>query len=239
MHPSPNGRTGPIIGITASREEDVVRYVESIEDAGGVARLVLLNRDLDIEKTLDSINGLLLSGGADVDPRCYGQEPDPLAHVRCRPERDAAELPLIRRALERQMPILGICRGLQALNVAMGGSLIQDVGGHRASGPGPSLRHEVFLPPGARLTRILGLGGFMKVNSRHHQGLTVAQKAPGLMASAFSTMKDGIIEAVESPDYPWLIAVQWHPEIHEEVPAVFRKLFASFVGASLEGTRKT
>ena len=223
----------PVIGITDSREEPPGPYIEAVEAAEGVALPLSMASPLDIQHTLQSIDGLLLTGGADIAPSHYGREADPTTKVRSKPRRDAVELPLIRAAVDRDMPILGICRGLQALNVVMGGSLIQDLPGHSAADPDVPVQHDIFIPPGARLTTILGLGGFMKVNSMHHQGIKWAQKAPDVLVSAYS-LKDGIIEAIESPNHRWVVGVQWHPERRGEVPGIFRNLFQKFVKAAQE-----
>ena len=229
-------RRRPVIGITDSAEEPPDHYIEVLEAADAVALPLSMASPLDIQQALRSIDGLLLTGGADIDPASYGQTPDPPANVRSRPERDAVELPLLREALGRDMPILGICRGMQALNIAMGGSLLQDLPGHSHPDPDNAVKHDIFIPPGARMTSILGLGGFMKVNSMHHQGIKWAQKAPGLLVSAYS-LKDGIIESIESPSHRWVVGVQWHPERRDEVPRNFRNLFQKFVAAAQENPR--
>ena len=151
--------------------------------------------------------------------------------IRDSPKRDQFELDLLRGALVRHMPVLAICRGMHLLNVALGGKLIQDIPNHRA-GPAAEDRksayHRIYISPGSRLGAIIGAGGFVRVNSRHHQGLREAQKAGPLIASAYS-LDDGIIEAVESPDYDWVIGVQWHPEREDEMPKGFGNLFQGFV----------
>ncbi|MBI3743932.1 MAG: gamma-glutamyl-gamma-aminobutyrate hydrolase family protein [Chloroflexi bacterium] len=229
----------PLIAITSSPEEPVDSYVACVRDAGGEPLVVSMTEPFDACELLNRVDGLLLTGGADVEPSRYGQATEPAAHVHARPERDAQELPLIRAAVQRDMPVLGICRGMQALNVAMGGSLLQDIPNHRARDENTPLKHDVFVPPGCRLTHILGVGGFMRVNSFHHQGLKLAQKAPELLVSAFS-MKDGIIEALDSPSYRhrWVVGVQWHPERRDEVPAHMRKLFTGLVFAAQETRSK-
>ncbi len=230
----------PLIAITESDEESIIPYIDAIEAAGGRWMRVNVNVPVDVDAVLRQAEGLLLTGGADVHPSWYKEEIDPAAGVRPHRNRDQNELPLAKAAIDRNMPILGICRGMQALNVLLGGRLIQDLPGHRPL-PGPmgtpgsaAAKHDIFIPPGARLTSILGVGGFMKVNSVHHQGVRWAHKAPNLVVSAYSLLKDGIIEAVESPDHFWLMGVQWHPERTEEVPKVFRNLFASLVKAAGE-----
>ena len=179
---------------------------------------------------LEGAGGLYLCGGIDIHPSVYGMEPEPGVDLEVCPELDSLELELLKAALERDMPVLGICRGMQLLNVAFGGFLLQNTPGHRASGDEeevPSLKHTVYLSPGSKLAAILGTGGFFRVNSIHHQGLKEAQKAPGLLASAYS-LEDGLIEGLESPEHSWVVGVQFHPERTDEVPKAFNNLFESF-----------
>ncbi len=222
----------PVVGITHGSEEPIDPYVAAIEAAGGDVTVLEMEQPLDTQRVLDSLDGLLLSGGADIGPQRYGETVDPSVKLRLNPARDKNEFPLVEAALERDVPILGICRGMQVLNVALGGKLIQDIPNHWRDGDGP-LIHQVFVPPGSRLTTLLGLGGFMKVNSLHHQGLTNVEKAPGLLVSAYS-LKDGIIECLEaSPiERRWVIGVQWHPELQDQVPRYFQKLFAKLVSVA-------
>ena len=224
----------PIIGVTESEEEPGLAYFEAIEAAGGKPLPINVNSPLDVMATLARLNGLLLTGGADIHPSHYGEAVDPAAGVRPHPNRDTNELPLARAAIERDMPVFGICRGMQAINVLMGGKLVQDLPGHRPDPQQPPLKHDVFIPPGARLTAILGMGGFIKVNSQHHQGIRWAQKAPHLLVSAYSLLKDGTIEGIESTQHFWLLGVQWHPERTGEVPRLVQNLFASFARAAGE-----
>ena len=129
------------------------------------------------------------------------------------------------------MPVLGICRGVQALNVSLGGTLTDDLSGHDSleeGGGKKSSYHRVYIAPGSKLAAIVGSGGFVRVNSRHRQGIREAQKAPALLASAYS-VEDGVIEALESPDHDWVIGVQFHPERRMEVPPQFDKLFQGLV----------
>ena len=120
---------------------------------------------------------------------------------------------------------MGICRGMQLLNVVFGGRLIQHLPGHRTEDDsGKSAYHRIYISPGSKLAATLGSGGFVQVNSRHHQGVSEPQKAPSLMASAYS-LEDGLIEALESPAHDWVIGVQWHNENEEELPKTFGNLF--------------
>ncbi len=188
------------------------QYVESVTAAGGTA--VLLppqpsGPDL-AHSVLDRIDALVLSGGKDVDAGRYGEEPHPTADAP-RPERDAFEIDLVRAALDRDLPVLGICRGAQVLNVAMGGTLVQhlpDVTGadtHRA-GPGVFAPRSVHTVDGTVLASLVGES--CEVHCYHHQA--VAEVAEGLVVSARA--EDGVIEALELPAARFAVAVQWHPE---------------------------
>ncbi len=159
---------------------------------------------------LDGLDGLLLAGGTDVDPAIYGAERVPETDE---PDtaRDALERSLIEQALARDLPILGICRGIQMFNVALGGSLIQHIEGHKA--PKQREVHQVGIEPGSILDSILNRREFM-VNSRHHQ--CVGKVAPGLAVTAKSP--DGIVEALELPGKRFVLAVQWHPEARTDGP---------------------
>ncbi len=214
----------PLIAVAASSEFRAQPYVASIERRGGEVRLLLPSTWTGDPQALDGVDGLMLTGGSDVDPSLYGQETDPQAGVESRPERDRMELALLSEALTRDMPVLGICRGMQVLNVGFGGSLIQDLPNHRADSEDSSTSHRVFVSPGSKLGAIFGAGGFYKTNSLHHQGLREPQKAPALLASSYS-MDDGVIEGLESPDHSWVIGVQCHPEREEEVAKGFLRLF--------------
>ena len=154
--------------------------------------------------------------------------PDPTAGLTvCRPL-DDLELRLLEYALSRDMPVLAICRGMQLLNVAFGGRLIQDLPHHRTEsidGQRVSNTHLIYLAPGSKAAAVIGAAGFFRVNSRHHQGLREAQRSPRLMATAYS-VEDGIIEGLESPEHSWVIGVQCHPERQDEVPRLFANLFA-------------
>ncbi|PKB67591.1 MAG: hypothetical protein BZY81_04335 [SAR202 cluster bacterium Io17-Chloro-G4] len=179
---------------------------------------------------MEGVGGLLLPGGPDVDPVLYGESPDPSAGLEVYRPLDDLDLRLLNHALEGDMPVLAICRGMQILNVAFGGKLIQDLPGHRAveeEDGWVSANHLIYLSPGCKAAAILGMAGFFRVNSRHHQGLREAQRAPRLMASAYGT-DDGLVEGLESPEHSWVIGLQCHPERQEEVPKLFANLFEAF-----------
>jgi putative glutamine amidotransferase len=160
-------------------------------------------------------DGVVLGGGIDVEPHHYGERPAPDAGLELDAERDATDFAVLEKARAQGKPVLGICRGLQVVNVAMGGTLVQDIPSQRPSDVGHQTpkgektrrAHTVRLEPGSLLRGIAG-SAEIEVNSRHHQA--VAAAAPGLRVSAASP--DGLVEALEAAGGPWLVAVQWHPE---------------------------
>ena len=220
-----------IVAVTSSNEQNAREYIQAL-DSGAQTRLVLPQElCLPPDRLLEGVCGLLLTGGPDIEPRNYGEVPDPGDRLEVSRDLDSLEMGLLRYALERDMPVLAICRGMQLLNVAFGGRLIQDIQGHKAElkdGCWASVKHSIYLSPGSKLAAILGTGGFFRVNSRHHQGIREAQKAPRLLASSYS-LEDAIIEGLESPEHSWVVGVQCHPELQDEVPKSFANLFAAFV----------
>ncbi len=223
----------PVVGITTyvvpakwshwNQEAALVPadYVRAVEQAGGRALLVPPAAD-GIDETLDAVDGLIFSGGADLDPELYGQEAHPETDG-VTEERDRFELTLLEAALARDMPVLAICRGSQILNIARGGDLIQhlpDVIGdekHKHT-PGAFADHDVTLEEGTRLGGLLGERA--PVKSHHHQGL--GRIGEGLRVAAHA--EDGTIEAVEDPDHRFALGVLWHPEAGED-----QKLFKELV----------
>jgi putative glutamine amidotransferase len=184
-------------------------YVHAVERAGGRPLLVPPSSE-GVDETLDAVDALILSGGADLDPESYGEQPHPETFG-VHPERDAAELALVTRALDRDMPVLGICRGMQLLNVLRGGTLDQhlsdsiDVRPHRADDSTFGM-HEVLTVPGSLVAGIVGER--MTVHSHHHQG--VDRVGEGLIASAHA--HDGVVEAIEDSSRRFCLGVLWHPD---------------------------
>jgi putative glutamine amidotransferase len=222
----------PVIGITTYLtlarfgvwEDDAAlipaAYVRAVEAAGGRALLVPPSME-GIDETLDALDGLLFSGGSDLDPEIYGQ----VAHAETDgvvPERDRGEIALLQAALERDMPVLAVCRGSQVLNVARGGDLVQhlpEVVGdekHKHT-PGVFADHDVDLVSGTRVQQILG--DHAPVKSHHHQGY--GQLGEGLREAARAD--DGTIEALEDPSLRFAVGVLWHPEAGEDF-ALFEAL---------------
>ena len=212
----------PLVGITTYAEPSVrwgvwdlpaalipLAYVRALESAGARVLLVPPSEE-GIEETLDALDGVLFSGGSDLDPATYGDEPHPETNG-LRPERDRGELALLRAALERDMPVLAVCRGSQVLNVARGGDLVQhlpDVVGnerHKHT-PGAFADHDVELLEGTRVASLLGERAAVK--SHHHQGF--GRLGEGLVEAAHAD--DGTLEALEDPSKRFTVGVLWHPE---------------------------
>ena len=195
-------------------------YVESVERAGG-RPLVIPPSEEGLDETLDVLDGIVFSGGADIDPAAYGAEPHPATDVP-QARRDRSELALLAAALERDMPVLAICRGSQLLNIARGGDLVQhlpDEVGHdeHKVTPGVFSEHEIEVLEGTRLRAIVGQRAAVK--SSHHQGL--GRVGDGLVAVARA--EDGTLEALEDPAKRFAVGVLWHPEAVEDA-ALFTAL---------------
>ncbi len=210
-------------------------YLDALEGAGLGPVLVPAGQPPD-GRLLALMDGLLLPGGVDVDPARYGQAPHPSTEVDV--ELDRLERQLLEPALAEGRPVLAICRGIQALNVALGGTLVQDLADLR---PGPvdhrpdigrrHLAHGLRVEPGSRLADAVGATD-LRVNSLHHQG--IGRLAPGLRATAWA--EDGLIEGVEAPDQPFVVGVQCHPEELWRESAPLRRLFGAF-GAAVRTAR--
>jgi gamma-glutamyl-gamma-aminobutyrate hydrolase PuuD len=185
-------------------------YVRAVERAGGRAVLVPPD-DKGIEEVLDALDGLIFSGGNDLEPQGYGADAHP-ATIGTNPERDRGELALLQSALERDLPVLAICRGFQVLNVARGGDIVQhlpDVVGHEEHREvlGEFSEHAVRVDPSSRISEVHGA-----VKSHHHQAL--GRVGAGLREVAWA--EDGTVEGLEDPDKPFLVGVLWHPEAGED-----------------------
>jgi putative glutamine amidotransferase len=244
----------PLIGITCRSDEskrgtEVPRfsvnqsYIRCVEAAGGLPFPIPLVESEDVLRAIyDRLGGLLLTGGDDVDPAYYGEAPHPKLGEVDRP-RDRVELALTRWALADGLPILAICRGIQVLNVAAGGTLYQDIAAQVCGAiehtyypdhPRDLIAHPITVEPGSRLAAILG-DVTLGVNSLHHQA--VKDVAPGFAVTARAP--DGLVEAIEGVDPPFVLGVQWHPEEMTR-DARMQRLFEVFVRkarANVEGQR--
>ena len=239
---SARGVMRPRIGITGLNAVQLKNYIEAVEAAGGEA-VPLTPGAGSGDAVLNSLDGLVLSGGKDIDPELYGQQLQPGLGVDVDAPRDALEIPLARRALERDLPVLGICRGIQVLNVAAGGTLLQDIvlaGAGRATHnqreitpepPEDAAIHEVTITPGSRLAEIVE-GERLGVNTFHHQVLDKPAPRVAVVARSVEPRGDGVIEAVEVRGRAFALGVQWHPErMWRRVPACAR-LFTALIEAA-------
>lgn len=239
----------PIIGLTTYRKVAaqatpiplyalMPSYVDAVSAAGGVPVLIPLGLDeAALEALLDGLDGLLLTGGGDVAGEFYGSHRDDLIHD-VDTDRDRVELFLARAAFDQHKPLLAICRGHQLLNVALGGTLYEDVAGLMPNAakhdyfneyPRNHRPHTVTIEPGSKLAEVLPLAD-VPVNSLHHQG--IRDLASDLVPVAYAP--DGLIEGVEAPSRPFVVGVQWHPEnLVGDDPAMLA-LFRSFVSAAAE-----
>ncbi len=209
-------------------------YVDVLERTGLASLLVTPAHALrSLPALMDHVDGLVLTGGEDIHPGCYGEQPMPGLGL-VNPERDRMELAVLRLALERELPVLAICRGCQLLNVLFGGTLYQDLATQRPETVLEHLQEEAWerrthlarLAPGSRLAQIVRADELL-INSFHHQGI----KDVGHGLDVVGVAEDGTIEAVEAQEFPWVIGVQWHPERHETTaPATDpnRLLFEAF-----------
>ena len=212
-------------------------YADAVRRHGGSPIVLDAGASKRVRRdAMNSMQGLLLTGGADIDPARYGR---PTEGARAtEPERDELEAEAFAAADERGLPVLGICRGLQALNVFLGGRLVQDVPGHLGAGwtHGPPLRHPMRIASGTRLARILFptnvRGGVVEVNSYHHQGIRTSDLAPTLVPNAFASSAIGeLVEGVETRSGRFVVGIQCHPERTESTPDAFERLFRVFVDA--------
>ena len=217
------------------------RYILTLTQAGAIPWLIPLVDEDTLRGIYDELDAVFLPGGADIDPATYGADPHPLCDKTDR-DRDRVEVSLATWAMAEEKPVLGVCRGMQLVNVAAGGTLYQDLAEERPGSlkhdyfpfRGQSyardyLAHEVTVAEGTRLAQRMGAGA-LKVNSMHHQGVrTLGQ---GLVATAVAP--DGLIEAIEGDGDAYLVAVQWHPEALTDNDARTRGLIADFIDAATE-----
>lgn len=195
-------------------------YVAAVSQAGGRPVLLPEHEDTDVLSVLD---GLVLAGGPDLSPELYGAETEP--HTVASPGRDRAEILLVRRALDEDVPVLGVCRGMQLLVAAAGGTLHQhlpDVLGHDRHRPAPGVygEHEASFVPGSRIAGLMG--DDLAIRCFHHQGVADAGKL-----TITGRAEDGLAEAVEDPEHRFVLGVQWHPEVTRD-----ERLFGALVAAS-------
>lgn len=223
------------------------RYFLALTSVGAIPWMVpLLDSDQETLRAIyERVDGVFIAGGVDIDPASYGAAPHELCG-RTDPPRDLVEMLFTRWAMEEGKPVLGVCRGMQVINVVAGGTLYQDctaehadaikhdyfpTAGHQRD----YLAHEISISPGTRLQRVFGAGA-ARVNSMHHQG--IRELGAGLIASAFAP--DGLIEALEVAGDRFVLGVQWHPEMLIDSDAATHRLFSEFIEAASEyGVRRS
>lgn len=231
------------VAVAAAQAEPAIAARKHVLYADSVARHgaepIVLDATASAEEratAFAAMDGLLLSGGADLDLARFGHA---LAgSVDMEPDRDALEAGAWSAAMARSVPVLGLCRGLQAINVFCGGTLLQHVDGHAGAGwgHGPAATHPLQVVAGSRLDRSLASDRPFVVNSYHHQGVRPEDLAPGLVASAWADSPAGpLVEGLEAADGRFVLGIQCHPERTESTPAAFERLFESFVAACREG----
>ncbi|MBS6642456.1 MAG: gamma-glutamyl-gamma-aminobutyrate hydrolase family protein [Clostridiaceae bacterium] len=231
----------PVIGITPSHDtakDDLTMrptYLRAIRDAGAIPLVFPLEvSDEDLDQLLSLVDGVLFTGGPDVHPSYFGEP----THLNCgdvSPLRDKLEIALLPKVLNAKKPVLGICRGIQLLNIGLGGTIYQDIPSqtapefpiaHRQPFYYTNYSHSVSVEKGSLLASICG-SDTIQVNSMHHQA--IKKTAPSLTVTGYAP--DGLIEAVEMRDYPYFVAVQWHPEYLYPFNEAAKNLFTSFVDA--------
>ena len=249
------GSTRPVVGIPTQTLQSLggvsaeipaswvmsQRYVSTLTNAGAIPWLVPLVDDETLRGIYEKLDGVFLPGGADIDPVSYGTAPHPLCDKTDR-DRDRVELALARWAIEDGKPLLGVCRGMQLINLAAGGTLYQDLAEQMTGSikhdyfpfGGQTFRrdylaHEVDVRPNTRLASVFGAGA-LRVNSMHHQG--VRDVGRDLVVSA--TSSDGLVEALEAPNGAYVVGVQWHPEALTDSQDSARVLFEDFVREATE-----
>lgn len=235
----------PIIGVTLNRVINAngrsnmtvnEKYVSALAQAGAAPVMIPLGLSKNVlDDILSRLDGILFTGGGDVDPGCYGSQPHPMVGD-VDPDRDRVEILLLQAIKATRKPFLGICRGIQLINVALGGTLYEDIADQRPNSirhpcypdlPRDHLAHTVQLEANSRLFQIIGQST-VQVNSLHHQGLR--RLADGLRATAHAP--DDLVEGIELLEYPFGVAVQWHPE-ELQAHASMRALFRAFVEAAV------
>jgi putative glutamine amidotransferase len=244
LSPSPAPRIVVTVAVAARQQEPELSERRNALYAAAISRhdgtpmvLDAMSTPGERAEAFGTMHGLVISGGADLHPERYGHADRGSTTVEL--DRDALEAQAWEVAQSRGLPVLGICRGFQAINVFSGGTLLQHVDGHQGPrwGKGPALVHPLRVAPGTRLARILSptnsRGGVVRVNSYHHQAVRAQDLAPGLVANAWASSPAGdLVEGLEAADGRFVFGLQCHPERQESTPPAFERLFSIFVDAA-------
>ena len=220
-----------VVGIVSSNKKHENLVVKQVEKLG--SQVHIINRD-DVNNSstyMENVDCFLFADGPAIHPSSYKNGPDNAEQGDSDKSLDQFELHVLQEALDRDVPILGISRGMHLMNVVFGGGIEVGIFDHDsvfADGREASSFHRIFISPGSRLAATVGSGGFVRVNSRHNEGIKEAQKSKNLLSTAWS-MEDGLVEAVESPNHGWVLGVQFIPYIGMEIPPHFDRLFEALI----------
>ena len=219
------------VGIVSGYEKDGAILAKLVKKFGGEPHVLNIGEGNGLIAGAKKINCLIFGDGPPLHPSSYENEDRDVDCFRCDKVLDHFEIELLSKALNRDIPVLGVSRGMHIINVALGGKIEIGLSKHNSvivNGSEASSFHRIFISPGSRLAATVGSGGFVRVNSRHTQGIKESQKSRALLSTAWS-MEDGLVEAIESPNHYWVLGVQFIPYIGMEIPPHFDRLFETLI----------
>ena len=220
-----------VVGIVSSNEEHRGILVKLVKKLGAESYVINFGKDNIPFPMMENIDCFLFGDGPPLHPTSYENGDEDLDCFQANKDLDLFEIEVLSKALDCDMPVLGVSRGMHLINVALGGGIEIGLTGHNSvvsNGSESSSFHRIFISPGSKLAATVGSGGFVRVNSRHSEGIKESQKSRDLLSTAWS-MEDGLIEAIESPNHNWVLGVQFIPYIRLEIPPHFDRLFDSLI----------